>query len=230
MGRPPLISREQVARAALRLIDDGGVERFSLEQLADACGVKAPSLYHHFADKTEILIEVVRTVLLEIPLFDLPPTADWREWLVDETVEFRRALLRHPGALKLVVEYFPPRQLVRLFDHYSTKLQEAGVPLEYHFFLLEATYRMTMGSALCAASGNEAFSIGAHVDRDRDPYLFRVFSLNKWTDESLFADSIRLFLAGLNDEISGQPSSSRGPVRSVRSGQRAASAGARSRP
>jgi AcrR family transcriptional regulator len=227
MGRPPLISREQVARAALQLIDDCGVEKFSLEQLADACGVKAPSLYHHFADKTEILIEVVRTVLLEIALFDLPPSSDWREWLVNETVEFRRALLRHPGALKLVVEYFPPRQLVRLFDHYSTKLQEAGVPLEYHFFLLEATYRMTMGSALCAASGNEAFSIGAHVDRDRDPYLYRVFSLNKWTDESLFADSIRLFLAGVNEEVTGHQSRNRNATEAPRNSSRTS---ARARP
>src|ERR1700716_683846 len=115
VGRPPLINRDQVARAALGLIDEYGVDKFSMEQLADACGVKAPSLYHHFTDKTEIIIEVVRTVLLEIPLFDIPPPSNWREWLVDETVEFRRALLRHPGTLRLVVEYFPARQLVRLF-------------------------------------------------------------------------------------------------------------------
>jgi AcrR family transcriptional regulator len=222
MGRPPLINRDQVARAALGLIDEYGVDKFSMEQLADACGVKAPSLYHHFTDKTEIIIEVVRTILLEIPLFDIPPTSNWREWLVDETVEFRRALLRHPGTLRLVVEYFPPRQLVRLFDHYSRKLQEAGVPLQYHFFLLEVMYRMTMGSALCVACGNGAFSIGAHVDRDRDPYLYRVFSLNQWTDESLFADSVRLFLAGVHDEMTGQGSIDRKRSRAPRSNRPAA--------
>ena len=52
MARPskPLISRDACARAALEIIDAEGLDALSLERLATEIGVRAPSLYHHFAD------------------------------------------------------------------------------------------------------------------------------------------------------------------------------------
>ena len=52
MARPtkPLISRDLCAQAALRIIDEDGLEALSLEKLARELGVKAPSLYHHFSN------------------------------------------------------------------------------------------------------------------------------------------------------------------------------------
>ncbi|HTC82023.1 MAG TPA: helix-turn-helix domain-containing protein, partial [Acidimicrobiia bacterium] len=60
MARPskPLISKDASARAALEIIDAEGLEALSLERLAKELGVRAPSLYHHFADKAEILARV----------------------------------------------------------------------------------------------------------------------------------------------------------------------------
>ena len=43
---------------ALEVIDADGLDAMSLERLADELGVKAPSLYHHFHDKAEILAAV----------------------------------------------------------------------------------------------------------------------------------------------------------------------------
>ncbi|MEZ5150289.1 TetR/AcrR family transcriptional regulator [Rhodococcus zopfii] len=67
MGRKPAVTRDAVATAALDLIDRDGMAGFSLERTASALGVRAPSLYNHFADKTEILGEVARVVVLETP-------------------------------------------------------------------------------------------------------------------------------------------------------------------
>ena len=57
MARPrsPLISRETAIRAGLEVIDELGLDAFSLPLLAKRLGVKAPSLYHHFRDKSDVL-------------------------------------------------------------------------------------------------------------------------------------------------------------------------------
>jgi AcrR family transcriptional regulator len=57
MPRPltPLISRRLAVETALQIIDEEGYETFSLEKLARRLNVKSPSLYHHFANKTDLL-------------------------------------------------------------------------------------------------------------------------------------------------------------------------------
>ena len=68
MSRPtkPLITRERAARAALGVIDVQGLDSLSLELVARRIGVKAPSLYYHFKDNTELLAEVARLLLVDI--------------------------------------------------------------------------------------------------------------------------------------------------------------------
>ncbi|HEY0649489.1 helix-turn-helix domain-containing protein, partial [Phenylobacterium sp.] len=67
MARPrsPLISREAAVRAGLAVLDEVGLEAFSLPMLAKKLEVKAPSLYHHFRDKSEVLAEIARQIMLD---------------------------------------------------------------------------------------------------------------------------------------------------------------------
>src|ERR1044072_1637250 len=69
MARPtkPLISKDACAKAALEIIDAEGLDALSLERLAKEIGVRAPSLYHHFADKAAILARGGRLLALEVP-------------------------------------------------------------------------------------------------------------------------------------------------------------------
>jgi AcrR family transcriptional regulator len=56
MARPskPLIRRDAVVEASLRIIDTEGLDALSLPRLARELNVHPPSLYHHFEDKAEI--------------------------------------------------------------------------------------------------------------------------------------------------------------------------------
>ena len=47
-------TRERILETALSLFSERGYEAVSVGQLADAVGIKAPSLYKHFASKQEI--------------------------------------------------------------------------------------------------------------------------------------------------------------------------------
>ena len=56
-------TREQILEAALDLFAVNGYEATSISQLADAVGIRKASLYSHFANKQDILDNVVETVL-----------------------------------------------------------------------------------------------------------------------------------------------------------------------
>ena len=70
--RAPL-TRQRVLRAAVALADRGGVGALSMRKLAQELGVEAMSLYHHVANKDDILDGLVDVVFGEI---DLPTGED----------------------------------------------------------------------------------------------------------------------------------------------------------
>jgi AcrR family transcriptional regulator len=199
MARPtkPLISRDLCAKAALRIIDEDGLEALSLEKIARELGVKAPSLYHHFSDKAEILASVARLVVLEVPLPPDPVEKDWVEWHAQICVDFRRAILNHPKAAPLLLQFFPRQFMLSTYERASRNLERAGVPLELHILIIEGMDKLTLGSALYTAarrtSGQSEFPT---VDPDRDPMLARALDANRWTEEDVFAETIRSFLRG----------------------------------
>ncbi|MER7579274.1 TetR/AcrR family transcriptional regulator [Kitasatospora sp. NPDC097691] len=76
MARPrtPLLSRERIVVAALRLIDDEGLDALSTRRLATELSVSGPSLYNHFATKDELLDAVVDSVIGEVDLSMFGPS------------------------------------------------------------------------------------------------------------------------------------------------------------
>lgn len=99
MARAPL-TRESALRAAVLLADESGLEALSMRRLATALGVEAMSLYHHVANKGEILDGMVDLVIGEITA--PTPGAGWRTGLEDVARSTRAALARHPWATALL--------------------------------------------------------------------------------------------------------------------------------
>lgn len=98
-ARPPL-SRELVVKAALALVDQGGVEALSMRTVAAKLGVEAMSLYRHVAGKDDLLLGVADLVLSEIQV--PPPGTPWRDAMRLRASSAREVFLRHPsGALLL---------------------------------------------------------------------------------------------------------------------------------
>lgn len=55
MPYPAQVSPEGIARAARAIIETSGVEALSLAHLAESLGIRAPSLYRHYANKAALL-------------------------------------------------------------------------------------------------------------------------------------------------------------------------------
>src|SRR5260221_14504700 len=85
--RDPL-SRERVLRGAVAVADAGGIGALTIRSLAQELGVKPMSVYHHVANKGEILDGIVDIVFSEIEL----PSADgdWRAEIRRRAVSARR--------------------------------------------------------------------------------------------------------------------------------------------
>ena len=73
--RAPL-SKERVIVEAVALADEAGIAALTMRKLADRLLVEPMSLYHHVANKDEILDGIVDLVFAEI---ELPAAGDaWR--------------------------------------------------------------------------------------------------------------------------------------------------------
>jgi AcrR family transcriptional regulator len=60
------LTRAEIARAALEMVDHDGVDRFSMRRLADSLGVTTMAVYHHFENKAEILQAAADQVWIEV--------------------------------------------------------------------------------------------------------------------------------------------------------------------
>ncbi|MDQ4070687.1 MAG: TetR/AcrR family transcriptional regulator C-terminal domain-containing protein [Actinomycetota bacterium] len=99
------LTAETIYEAALRLVDEEGIEALTMRRLAGELGVATMSLYGHVPNKDHLLLGVVNVATREIALPDagMPP---W-EALKSVTREFRRVALLHPNLVPLIVRQPP---------------------------------------------------------------------------------------------------------------------------
>jgi AcrR family transcriptional regulator len=62
----PRTSRAAIIAAARDLLEDGGLDAVSVTAVAERVGVKAPSMYKHFADRNELIAAVATDVAVEL--------------------------------------------------------------------------------------------------------------------------------------------------------------------
>ena len=202
MGRPrsPLISREAATKAALEVIDEGGLDNFSLGLVAKRMGVKAPSLYYHFKDKAEILAEVARFILLDTG-YDEESEGSWEDQTIALCIETRRALLKHPQAAPLILQFFPRHLLLGAYEAAVTGYPESR---ELHLAILEGIEKLTFGDALFEASArSRGLPAMPNVDPAKYPNLAKSIAANSLDDEQIFGEALRIFMAGVRLRVSG---------------------------
>lgn len=103
--RAPL-SPERVLLGAVEVADAGGIGALTIRTLAKELGVKPMSVYHHVANKDEILDGIVDIVFGEIEL----PTIGgaWRAEMRRRAASARDVLRVHPWAIPLMQSRLNP--------------------------------------------------------------------------------------------------------------------------
>ncbi|MFI0741808.1 TetR/AcrR family transcriptional regulator C-terminal domain-containing protein [Streptomyces sp. NPDC021100] len=105
------LTREDLADAALRLLEREGPKGLTMRKVAAEVGVQAASLYWHVQNKEELL-DLAADALWEgyVPL---PPGLvaspdDWRRCLATAARRLRAHLLAHAGAVRVLAGRFAP--------------------------------------------------------------------------------------------------------------------------
>ena len=178
--KAPTIARDVAIRAALDAIDDVGLDAFNLAMVAQSLGVRTPSLYYHFKDKSEVLAEVARRVLLD----------------ADEELEPNAT---DPNAAPLLLIY-PPRHIaIGGYERTMKFLERHQVPVEFHMRIVAGLDAISWGATLFEAMArSRGFQLYPVYDPTLFPNLARANKVATYDDDLIFASTMRSFLEGLN--------------------------------
>lgn len=96
------LTRDDVLRAALDLLNETGIDALSTRKLAERLGVQSPTLYWHFKSKAALLDAMSQAVLLESRAREAPAASErWQDWLLADGRSFRHALLAYRDGARL---------------------------------------------------------------------------------------------------------------------------------
>ncbi|SDO13567.1 transcriptional regulator, TetR family [Nocardioides szechwanensis] len=138
--RVPL-SRDRVLASAVAVADAQGLSGLTIRSLAGDLGVKPMSVYHHVANKEEILDGIVDAVFgeMEVP----SDQGEWRAEMTRRARSARAALRRHPWAIGLMESRTNPGPATLRHHDASIGMLRAGgfsVVLTAHALALVDSY------------------------------------------------------------------------------------------
>lgn len=156
-SRPPL-DRAVIVEAALRLLDEVGLDELSTRRLAAELGVKGPSLYWHFRNMAELRDHMAESLLgaqMPAPSPD-PRPEDWREWMAAGARGIRRAAHSRRDGARLISGWRPtPERRAQVLPANRARLEASGFAPEDARVAFLALARYALGWALAedAAGG-----------------------------------------------------------------------------
>lgn len=124
--REPL-SRERIIQAALRIMDEEGLDAVTMRRIGRDLGVEAMSLYNHVQDKEDILDGICEHVLAQ---FRVPQVESWVESARLGAREFRRLLMAHPNVIRLMTDQksaFTSAESLRGYEFALDVFRSAGL-------------------------------------------------------------------------------------------------------
>ncbi len=106
---PPVrgrLTKDKIIQAAMKIMDEEGLDAVTMRRVAREVGVEAMSLYNHVRDKEDLLDGVCSCVMRD---FQLPEDqADLYASARDIAHEWRRILKSHPNVMSLFAERQKP--------------------------------------------------------------------------------------------------------------------------
>ena len=141
------LQRETVARAALQLVDEVGLDGLTVRRLAADLDIQNQSLYWHFANKQELLDCMAELMIADAfaELGHPEQDQDWAEWLAAFARRFRSTMLAHRDGARILAEadvslsdFFVGMELaLDVLQHagFDESTAAAGVITVIHFIL-----------------------------------------------------------------------------------------------
>jgi TetR/AcrR family transcriptional regulator, tetracycline repressor protein len=141
------VNREILARGALKLLNQAGLEQLTLRRLGVELKVQPAAMYWHFKSKEE-LIDQMATMVLAEGAPSLVPTrrqSDWRAWVVAFGEGMRKTLLRYRDGARMVAgTRLTNTEYMKTAEAVGTQLVAAGFTVRQTVVLLSTVYNYTL--------------------------------------------------------------------------------------
>jgi TetR/AcrR family transcriptional regulator, tetracycline repressor protein len=204
----PFVTREQLVRQALSVLDETGLDGLTMRRVAERLGVQAASLYNHVRDKGELLALLADAVSGELPAIDA--TKPWRGQLETAARDYRLLLHSHRDAARLLAATPPVGvQRVQAMEQLLDVLCRAGfsdqdvtdAAFVFNTFVVGFVLDETQGMADAGASPEEFVAQIRQWFRTLPPEQFP--RLTVLTEQLFEPDTNRRFEFGLKMLLDG---------------------------
>lgn len=144
----PSLSRGKLVSTAVALLDEEGLEKFSMRRLAGRLGVTVMSLYWYVDNKDDLLEFALDEVLGTVHVPGPEEGGDWREDLRGFAREWRNVWARHPWALRLCQRFLNvgPHSMAIAEDARHV-VARSDLPPEQHRGALSTVLQYAYGAA-----------------------------------------------------------------------------------
>ncbi len=165
-GRPKKVTAEEIAGAALALLDAEGLEAVSFRRVAGELGVSHMTLYSYL-DSKEALLDAVVARALDVPELSAPH-GPWNESLREVLVEIHDALVARPRIAELMLTHSPDGPWMRAIrERLLALLKPAGFSRAQTVDAISVLVNYVLGTAMVEASrgsGASAKAFGMGLD------------------------------------------------------------------
>jgi AcrR family transcriptional regulator len=204
------LTPELIVKESLKLLDDKGLDGFSMPKLGRALGADPTAVYRHFASKDDLVLAIADQ-LIEDAMAGLAPHACWVDTVTDIVRRIRRTYCDHPAAASLAACRTTQRPAeMRIADTLIGAILDAG----FEGRTAARVYRAIADFSLAGAAGEAAFHaletrlrekdrtawVRAYraVDRAEHPHIWQLREeLPAVTDDDVFETILSLVIGGL---------------------------------
>lgn len=201
------LTSDSIARAALRALNDVGLDGLTMRVLAKELGVQAPTLYWHVKNKQQLLDAMADLLAAEAAEGLEAPRRDetWQEWITEVAGRSRRTLLRYRDGARVAAGAYSSNPAVgRTVELILRTLQDAGFEPAVAARAFPVILHYTIGFTIEEqARGGEAYEKnpyegGPRLDAEKYPLTASVAEELYSTDtDTNFRYGLSLILAGM---------------------------------
>lgn len=221
--RSDALTKAGIVAAAITRLNTGGIEALTFRVLAADLATGAGALYHHVANKRELLSAAAAAMMTEI--LAAVGSADPATSIRDVTDGVFDAITAHPwlGSQLIAAPWQPA--VLQLFDRIGSEVSALGVPeraqldaasaLVHHILGVASQY--DAGQYLDRAQGDRPGFIQSSTsplvgpDSNGYPFLARIEQqLVEHDDRQQFRAGIEIILTGIDALRTGSPADGRG--------------------
>jgi AcrR family transcriptional regulator len=205
MARPRSLTLDQVAAAALAVVDRDGLPALSMRSVAAALGIGTMSLYRYVSDREQVERLIVDLILVGMDL-SLSSAGLWTERLVVLVQRMRAAIGDHPHVTPLLVAHrHTSTGLFRWGEAVLAVLTEAGFAGEHRVIAFRCLVSYVIGALqyqqLGSLAGPGTAALAA-LPSDEYPLLGETArDARQITSDEEFRRGLDLVLVGISEDL-----------------------------